>query len=166
MWVRGECTRGVRCCPSATGRSLVLLSFSPPKGSAVPLGAHCPCCGAHTVYGTPHWDTLSTHTPWAHRKALLTRTAAKPSFLLEDRMKRGLCETFQCFLFLLCCWMNTCFAFVLSFLWFHYQVFHSLQNTSNKQLIHLLKWQQYFICHFIFLSYFIYCSLLWKQFEG
>ena len=47
---------------------------------------------------------------------------------------------FSAFLFLLYCWMDTCFSFVLSFLWFHCQFFHSLQNTSNKELIHSLKW--------------------------
>ena len=105
--------------------------------------------------------------PWAHgRHSSHGQQQSTSFFLLENRMKRGLCETFQRFLFLLCCWMDTCFYFVLSFWWFHCQFFHSLQNTSNKQLIHSLKWQQYFIYHFIFLFYFICHSLLWKEFEG
>ena len=99
--VRAECPHDVRCCPSAAWRSLVLLSFSPQKGSAVPLGTHCPCCGAHTGDGTPHRETHSAHTHHGHteRHSSHGQQQSLSSFLLKDRMKRDLCETSQCFLF-------------------------------------------------------------------
>ena len=174
LWVR---TRPRKCvgsahavCGAVHRRRGGVLSFCP---SVPQRGQRCPW--AHTAHAAAHTramgHTTERHTQHTHhghteRHSSHGQQQSLSSFLLENRMKRGLCETLQCFLFLLCCWMDTCFSFILSFWWFHYQVFHSLQNTSNKQLIHLLKWQQYFICHFIFLFYFICYSLLWKEFEG
>ena len=64
---------GEESCPSV---------LQPPKGVSGALGRTLPMLRrTHGRWDTPLRDTLSTHTPWAHGKALLTRTAAKPSFL-------------------------------------------------------------------------------------